>query len=115
EFEVTRGDYDIVLMDVRMPDMDGLAATRAIRAQGGRFKALPIIALTANAFPEDIKICREAGMSDFLAKPLRKPALIAALLRALDGHVMSEDAPLQPGLMPVEVEWTEEERQITGA
>lgn len=111
----SEGDYDVVLMDVRMPDMDGLAATRAIRAQGGRLEALPIVALTANAFPEDIKICREAGMSDFLAKPLRKPALIAALLRALDGHVMSEDAPLQPELTPVEVEWTEEERQITGA
>ncbi|TGN90194.1 response regulator [Bradyrhizobium yuanmingense] len=109
------GNYDVVLMDVRMPDMDGLAATRAIRAQGGRFEALPIIALTANAFPEDIKICREAGMSDFLAKPLRKPALVGALLRALDGHVMSEDAPLQPALMPTEVAWTDEERQITGA
>ncbi|PJG56718.1 hybrid sensor histidine kinase/response regulator [Bradyrhizobium forestalis] len=111
----SEGDYDLVLMDVRMPDMDGLAATRAIRAQGGRFAALPIIALTANAFPEDIKICREAGLSDFLAKPLRKPALIAALLRALDGHLMSEDAPLQPELMPGDVEWTDEERQITGA
>ncbi|KYK45054.1 hybrid sensor histidine kinase/response regulator [Bradyrhizobium liaoningense] len=111
----SEGNYDIVLMDVRMPDMDGLAATRAIRAQGGRFEALPIVALTANAFPEDIRICREAGMSDFLAKPLRKPALVAALLRALDGHVMSEDAPLQPGLTPVDVEWTEEERQMTGA
>ncbi|MCK1622672.1 response regulator [Bradyrhizobium sp. 160] len=109
------GDYDVVLMDVRMPDMDGLAATRAIRAQGGRFEALPIIALTANAFAEDVRICREAGMSDFLPKPLRKPALVAALLRALDGHVMSEDAPLQPELMPIEVEWTDEERQITGA
>ncbi|MFB6453470.1 hybrid sensor histidine kinase/response regulator [Bradyrhizobium tunisiense] len=109
------GNYDVVLMDVRMPDMDGLAATRAIRAQGGRFEALPIIALTANAFPEDVRICREAGMSDFLAKPLRKPALVAALLRALDGHVMSEDAPLQPELMPSVVEWTDEERQITGA
>jgi len=104
-----------VLMDVRMPEMDGLAATRAIRAEGGRFAALPIIALTANAFPEDVKICREAGMSDFLAKPLRKPALAAALLRALDGHVMTEEAPLQPDLMPVEVEWTDEERQMTGA
>lgn len=108
-------DYDVVLMDVRMPDMDGLAATRAIRAQGGRFESLPIVALTANAFPEDVRICREAGMSDFLAKPLRKPALIAALLRALDGHVMSEDAPLQPELMPGEVAWTDEERQATGA
>ncbi|MGL3109416.1 ATP-binding protein [Bradyrhizobium sp. BR 1432] len=112
---VSEGNYDVVLMDVRMPDMDGLAATRAIRAQGGRFDALPIIALTANAFPEDVKICREAGMSDFLAKPLRKPALVAALLRALDGYVLSEDAPLQPQLLPADVEWTDEERQMTGA
>ncbi|MEW6149617.1 MAG: ATP-binding protein [Pseudomonadota bacterium] len=111
----SESDYDVVLMDVRMPDMDGLAATRAIRAQGGSCKALPIIALTANAFSEDVKICREAGMSDFLAKPLRKAALVAALLRALDGYTMSEDAPLQPELAPIEVEWTEEERQITGA
>ncbi|WP_191093389.1 hybrid sensor histidine kinase/response regulator [Bradyrhizobium campsiandrae] len=108
------GDYDVVLMDVRMPEMDGLAATRAIRAKGGRFATLPIVALTANAFPEDVKVCRDAGMSDFLAKPLRKPALVAALLRALDGHVMTEEAPLQPTLMPDEVEWTDEERQMTG-
>ncbi len=115
---VADGDFDVVLMDVRMPEMDGLTATRAIRAPGGRFEALPIIALTANAFPEDVKICREAGMSDFLPKPLRKPALAAALLRALDGHVAADadDAPpLQPGLMPAEVDWTDEERQITGA
>lgn len=111
----SEGNYDVVLMDVRMPDMDGLAATRAIRAQGGRFEDLPVVALTANAFPEDVRICREAGMSDFLAKPLRKPALVAALLRALDGYTMSEDAPLQPELMPLEVEWTDEERQMTGA
>ncbi|WP_375160464.1 ATP-binding protein [Bradyrhizobium sp. RDT46] len=110
----SEGHYDVVLMDVRMPDMDGLAATRAIRAQGGRFASLPIVALTANAFPEDVRICREAGMSDFLAKPLRKPALVAALLRALDGYTMSDDAPLQPDLMPVEMEWTDEERQATG-
>lgn len=111
---VSEGDYDIVLMDVRMPEMDGLAATRAIRAEGNRFAVLPIIALTANVFPDDVKICREAGMSDFLSKPLRKPALVAALLRGLDGHVMTEDAPLQPELMPIAVEWTDEERRMTG-
>lgn len=91
----TAGDFDLVLMDVRMPGIDGIAATRAIRGQGGRFESLPIIALTANAFAEDIKICREAGMSDFLAKPLRKPALVAALLRTLE-PAPSDHAPLQP-------------------
>ena len=79
----SEADYDLVLMDVRMPEMDGLAATRAIRARGGRFAELPIIALTANAFAEDIKLCRDAGMSDFLAKPLRKQAMVAAMLRAI--------------------------------
>jgi signal transduction histidine kinase/CheY-like chemotaxis protein len=94
----SEGDYDLVLMDVRMPEMDGLAATRSIRSRGGRFAAMPIIALTANAFPEDVKECREAGMSDFLAKPLRKSALAAALLRAInetatDGLLQVEAAP----------------------
>jgi CheY-like chemotaxis protein len=73
-------DYDLVLMDVRMPEM---AATRAIRAGGARLEALPIIALTANAFPDDVKQCCDTGMSDFLAKPLRKPAMVAAILRAI--------------------------------
>ena len=79
----SEADYDLILMDIRMPEMDGLAATRAIRARGGRFATLPVIALTANAFPEDVKRCREAGMSDFLAKPLRKQAMVSAMLRAI--------------------------------
>ncbi|MDB5616878.1 ATP-binding protein [Tardiphaga sp.] len=94
---VPEADFDLVLMDVRMPEMDGLAATRAIRDLGGRCATLPIIALTANAFAEDINLCRDAGMSDFLAKPLRKPALIAAVLRAIGGApIAAADLPAEP-------------------
>jgi signal transduction histidine kinase/CheY-like chemotaxis protein/HPt (histidine-containing phosphotransfer) domain-containing protein len=92
--------YDIVLMDLRMPNMDGLTATRAIRAHGGKYASLPIIALTANAFPEDVKQCRDAGMSDFLAKPLRKPALIAAILRALRGGAKQFTVPAADRIAP---------------
>ena len=96
------GDHDLVLMDVRMPGMDGLAATRAIRSRGGRFAAMPIVALTANAFPEDVKKCREAGMSDFLAKPLRKSALADALLRAISETAPEASLPIEsaPTLVP---------------
>jgi signal transduction histidine kinase/ActR/RegA family two-component response regulator len=86
-------EFDLVLMDVRMPEMDGITATRTIRAKGGRLAELPIIALTANAFPDDIKQCREAGMSDFLAKPLRKPAMVAAMLKALGPAAPTVAAP----------------------
>jgi signal transduction histidine kinase/ActR/RegA family two-component response regulator len=65
--------YGVILMDIRMPVMDGLAATRAIRAsasQGGLNASTPIIAVTANALDEDRAMCMQAGMNDFLAKPL---------------------------------------------
>jgi CheY-like chemotaxis protein/HPt (histidine-containing phosphotransfer) domain-containing protein len=75
--------YDLILMDMRMPEMDGLEATRAIRAFGGRLATVPIVAFTANAFAEDASACREAGMNDFVAKPVRKKALIEAILRML--------------------------------
>jgi CheY-like chemotaxis protein len=73
-----RARYDLVFMDMRMPGMDGPAATRAIRAGGDR---TPIVALTANAFAEDRKACLEAGMDDHLVKPLEPDALRAALTR----------------------------------
>jgi signal transduction histidine kinase/DNA-binding response OmpR family regulator len=75
--------YDVICMDIRMPEMDGLAATRAIRVLGGPLATIPIIALTANAFPEDVAACFDAGMTDFVAKPVRKELLLAALLTAL--------------------------------
>jgi signal transduction histidine kinase/DNA-binding response OmpR family regulator len=78
-----RFNYDLILMDVRMPEMDGLEATRVIRSRGERSKAVPIIAFTANAFPEDVAACREAGMNDFVVKPARKKAMVEAILRVL--------------------------------
>jgi len=73
--------YDLVLMDVQMPVMDGLAATRALRQRAGR--GLPIVAMTANAFGEDRNACLEAGMNDHVAKPVDPETLYATLLRWL--------------------------------
>jgi two-component system sensor histidine kinase/response regulator len=71
--------FDLVLMDMHMPVMDGLTATRTIRAQPG-FEQLPIIAMTANVLPEDRERCRQAGMNDHIAKPIEPEDLIATLL-----------------------------------
>ncbi len=84
-----RGDpYDLVLMDVQMPGCDGYAATRAIRGEGIGGDILPIIALTANAFPEDITAARESGMQAHLAKPLQFIKLARALQRWLPTRII---------------------------
>jgi CheY-like chemotaxis protein len=72
------GSFDLVLMDVRMPGLSGLEATRALRARG---VATPVVALTANAFEDDRRACLEAGMDDFLVKPLSLEALRGAIAR----------------------------------
>ena len=65
------GDYDLVFMDVQMPVMNGIEATKAVRAlPNDRISAIPIIATTADAFSEDVAVCLEAGMNGHLAKPL---------------------------------------------
>jgi CheY-like chemotaxis protein/HPt (histidine-containing phosphotransfer) domain-containing protein len=76
--------YDVICMDMRMPEMDGLAATREIRSRGGRLATVPVIALTANTFPEDVAACFDAGMTGFVAKPVNKRSLVSALIAALD-------------------------------
>ncbi|WP_318654833.1 response regulator [Pseudomonas sp. MWU13-2105] len=70
--------FDLVLMDCNMPVMDGYEASRQIR-RSGRWPNLPIVALTANAMPEERERCRAAGMSDYLAKPFRREELMALL------------------------------------
>ncbi|HUO12723.1 MAG TPA: response regulator, partial [Caulobacteraceae bacterium] len=77
--EAVDGDaFDLILMDVRMPGAGGLEATRRLRELGVE---TPVIALTANAFDDDRRACLEAGMDDFLVKPLSLEALRAALAR----------------------------------
>lgn len=80
---VRQRPYDLILMDVHMPEMDGLEATRAIRSFGDARARIPIIALTANAFAHDVETCRAAGMNGHLGKPFRKEELIIAIGEAL--------------------------------
>ncbi|MEO8526581.1 MAG: response regulator, partial [Caldimonas sp.] len=76
------GAYDLILMDVQMPDVDGLQATRTLRASG-EGRAVPIVAMTANAFGEDRLACLAAGMDDHVAKPVDPDVLYRTLLRWL--------------------------------
>ena len=81
--ELARGTFDLVFMDCRMPVLDGFETTRRIRAAEPPGRRLPIVALTASAFPGDVEACRAAGMDDFLAKPFVFEQLQAALVQWL--------------------------------
>ncbi|MDO4501933.1 MAG: ATP-binding protein, partial [Coriobacteriia bacterium] len=84
------GSFDAILMDVMMPRMDGHEATRAIRSLSRSDASLPIVAMTANAFAEDARACREAGMDDHLAKPMAMDQVLEVLGSCLGkrGHRM---------------------------
>ena len=89
---IQRDAFDLVLMDIQMPEMDGYEATRRIRADG--FDRLPIIAMTAHALGGDRERCLEAGMNDHLGKPIDPPRLYATLRHWLGrGDVVEEESP----------------------
>jgi len=90
---VRQRPYDLILMDVHMPEMDGLEATRAIRSFNDHRAQIPIVALTANAFAHDVENCRAAGMNGHLGKPFRKEELLIAIAEALAAKPEPSTAP----------------------
>lgn len=91
----SRGGHDLILMDVHMPVMDGMDATRAIRSLPGTAGRVPVIALTANVQPEQVDACRAAGMDGHVGKPIQVDDLIAAMAGVLPagaGRTASEEA-----------------------
>jgi signal transduction histidine kinase/DNA-binding NarL/FixJ family response regulator len=100
--------FDLVLMDVQMPGMDGLEATRTIRALPSMAGRIPIVALTANALPAEVERCHKAGMNDHLAKPIEAEHLVAALARwsqrigpAQAGQITTPQQQARPEAEPV--------------
>jgi CheY-like chemotaxis protein/HPt (histidine-containing phosphotransfer) domain-containing protein len=95
---VEREAYDVVLMDVQMPVMDGLEAARRIRALDGARGRTPILAVTASALPDQVAACREAGMDGHLPKPIDRESLLAAVRRLATGGavVAPPPAPHEP-------------------
>ena len=94
--------FDVILMDVMMPEMDGLAATRAIRALPGPVRDIPIIGLTANASNTDEASCRAAGMTGFARKPITTEGLRLALAASTaPPHPAVDPAPAAPGQHPL--------------
>ena len=87
------GGYDLILMDMQMPRMDGVEATRRIRALPSHART-PILSMTANAFSQDRELCLEAGMNDFLSKPAKPKTLYAAIFKWL-----SASRALEPSAM----------------
>ncbi len=87
---LARQAYDVIFMDVNMPEMDGLAATKAIRNNSQSLGQPYIIALTANAMHSDLEQCLAIGMNDYISKPIQSTELVSALLRVPAAYLSSK-------------------------
>ncbi|HEX2824949.1 MAG TPA: response regulator [Burkholderiales bacterium] len=96
--------YDLVLMDVQMPVMDGLAATREIRKLPG-CATLPIVAMTANVMADDLQQCRDAGMNDHVGKPIDPQQLFDALLKWIPARARGAEPAVGPPAAPAVAEF----------
>ena len=101
---VASAAFEVVLMDIQMPEMDGLEATRRLRANP-RWRNLPIIAMTAHAFEEERQRCLAAGMNDFITKPIDPPLLLRTLVswrpaKAAAPEITAAPAPVAPATTP---------------
>src|SRR3712207_482777 len=91
-------DYDLVLMDIQMPGMDGITATRRIRELPGPVRNVPIIAMTANVLPEQVTEFRRAGMNDHIGKPFDRHALYGLIDRWLPDVMIVDTSEGQRGM-----------------
>jgi len=106
------GTFDLVLMDCQMPELDGFAASAAIRERevaAGGTQRVPVVALTANAMQGDRERCLAAGMDDYLAKPFTKKALRAVISKWLGADALGEAVP-RSGLQLPEAEPVDDTR-----
>jgi CheY-like chemotaxis protein len=86
--------FDLILMDLQMPGMDGLSATKAIRAASPLNRTTPIVALSANILPTHLDACRQAGMNDHIGKPIDTRELLTKVVR-WTGEEAPETAPVE--------------------